>query len=477
MEIGISRPSAVLKDFAVALTPPAKPAPQITPQITDPLFRSVQNAPAFGDMRLADVRRFDAAKLVLGSKSMAIWEAGSGAKQAGLSDAETQKLNDILTNSTSYQQDADVVRDALASKNPDRALRTFIDLDAKRKAAPDRITPDIVRTLTLGVGQARTSASEGRAGILGHDQALRAADALANMPQSQYDRIKGALDQAGGFPSVLVSDHQGQYLSKRPLADPQAERALILKAVAARHDELVKPDLWAQITMSRGNPLPATSQVLDFAKAIRGDGRSDLIERTSVLDLDGESDGVDDALQQRFSMSCGPAAVQIAHADADPVYAWQLHNSDTIHSTSTSGKIADYQKTMLENNGGRAVERGAAAGFGMWADAQFNDTVSPETGHSYTRRTVSDSIASRTTACDDIAKLVMNGVDVPIVAGWNSGGSHYLMITDVRGSGNFQEFLVTDPWNGKTDWVTRNSIVNGNTDFFAGTGRIIDYYN
>src|SRR5262249_32224145 len=141
------------------------------------------------------------------------------AEKAGLSHADAQKLAQLLNNSSDFKSDSKLVKDLLSTKNADRALQTLLDLDPIRKANPGRVTPDIVRTLTMGVGLNRTGTSQGEEGILGHQQAVIAAKTMADMPQSEYDQIKGALDHAGGG---------------KKGADPQTERALILKATGAR---------------------------------------------------------------------------------------------------------------------------------------------------------------------------------------------------------------------------------------------------
>jgi hypothetical protein len=75
-----------------------------------------------------------------------------------------------------------------------------------------------------------------------------------------------------------------------------------------------------------------------------------------------------------------------------------------------------------------------------------------------------------------MATYLERGVDVPIRVEWSDGGGHFLIVSDVRGSGSYREFLVTDPWNGRTDWIRQSAIVSGSTDFFAGTGRLTHIY-
>ena len=383
------------------------------------------------------------------------------ARRAGLAENEVQKLESILKNSKNPDADAKLVRDLLASENPARALRTFNDLDVYRRQHPDRITPEIVRSLALGVGQARTGSSQGNEGILGNASAINAAEALVRMPPVDYAGIRDALSRAGG--GVTHPADSG--------SDAQKEKALILKAVGARMERLGDYTAWN----ATQDASPACEEVVQFAQAIRGMNAAKLMDLTSAIDL--KADGMDSALQQKWQMSCVQTTLQLARAESDPVYALWLH-SDVLHNTSTTGAIADEQKAQLNAAGGQATARGTS-GAGTSNDAWTalsNTGVSPSTGRAYEQRQVEDSAQGRTYAVDYMELLVKTGTDVPIRVDWNGGGSHGLLVTDVRGTGADREFLVTDPWTGKTDWIRRDAIINGNTNFFAGTGKVTSYW-
>jgi hypothetical protein len=76
-----------------------------------------------------------------------------------------------------------------------------------------------------------------------------------------------------------------------------------------------------------------------------------------------------------------------------------------------------------------------------------------------------------------IEAFVKSGTDVPIGVEWGDGVGHALLISDVRGAGDKREFLVTDPGTGRTDWVSRQDIINGNTNFFTNNGRLASYWH
>lgn len=383
------------------------------------------------------------------------------AKAAGLSPAEAASLRSTLNGmtGTDFNREVALINDALASGNPDRALRTYMELAPLRAQHPSRLTPDIVRSLVMGVGTSRTSASQGREGVLGQDSAIRAAKTLIDMPQSQYNLIASALNQAGQGGS--------------PQASAETERALILKAVAARDERLSNPNFLDYALMALGLPMGGVSSILTFANQIRGMSRASLIENTSVLDLD--NDGTDEALQQRFSASCGPTTAQITKAESDPIYALRLHD-EPIHSTSTTGDIADEQERVLEANDGVAVARGTAGGVGMTLSPALNEIAGAATDRTYTAQSVTNSSAGRTQAMNDMEYYLRRGIDVPIRVEWSNGGGHFLLASDVRGQSPNREFLITDPWTGRTGWVSEADIADGSTDFFAGTGRLTHIY-
>jgi len=102
----------------------------------------------------------------------------------------------------------------------------------------------------------------------------------------------------------------------------------------------------------------------------------------------------------------------------------------------------------------------------------LRDVASPYTNRVYNRVWVDDSPEARQAALDRIDNLLRRGIDVPISVGWNNGGGHAMIITDVRGTGDDRQYLITDPWNGETRWIRHRDIVRGNTDFIAGRGRL-----
>jgi len=405
------------------------------------------------------------------------------AKLEGLSPDEVNRLQQILDSSPDFKADAALLKEVLTywPDNADRAVRTFMDLDQMRKAHPDRITPDVVTSLVEGVAKSKSPGDEAEwEGVLGEASADRAAQALIAMPQGDYDAIKGMLNQAGTGGNPVLDD-------------PGTERALILKAVAARAGQYENP------TVNDSQVRPETLEIETFANQIRGMDRDSLIFRTTTA-------AIGDTLEQRYSNSCAPTMAQMARAEADPIYAWKLHD-ENVDSPDLGGYIGDQQAQMMMDVGGDPVtpqqlamldqmsKQGGIAGAtakaledalgknGSNPEPLVNQFVSDVTGRHYSFNSVDNSVSARTAAVDQIAKLASQGVDVPIAVNWEErdalhpfgslvdrGVGHALVITDVRGQGADQMFVVADP-SGKTYEVSRNDLIAG-TNFNGENGRL-----
>jgi hypothetical protein len=281
------------------------------------------------------------------------------------------------------------------------------------------------------------------------------------MPKGDFDKMSTLLNKAG----------KGTDGKAVPGADPQMEKALILKAAAARHEQLSNPSIGERLKTWTGKPSTSMAEIQGYAKDIRGMQRGELAQKSTATDpFTGNR-----ALQQKWNDSCGPTTAQGIKADADPVYALKLHK-EFIHGTSTKSDIAKEQKAVLEKHGGVAVKRETSGGAGVPGSVLWNDQISKYTGKTYTATPCVDSVAGRNASLDTAAEQLKKGIDVPIRAGWPGGGGHFMFLTDVRGTGDNQKFLLTDPWKGTTTWITRQQLASGNTNFPAGTGKLSHVY-
>lgn len=166
----------------------------------------------------------------------------------------------------------------------------------------------------------------------------------------------------GSVPAATVKTLQALLL-----AVPEgAHQAVLLKGIAARADDPGSRSLKALET---------------FAKLIAPLGVDEVLERSTVLDLDsgvntsttdalpwwnkrgtikdvpGDSAAADnDGLIQRFTSSCGPTVIQMMRAQVDPVLAFAI-NDEGRTSDSTTSATARFQRALLEEYGDVAVGR------------------------------------------------------------------------------------------------------------------------
>ncbi|HEY7161819.1 MAG TPA: hypothetical protein VH815_11195, partial [Acidobacteriota bacterium] len=265
------------------------------------------------------------------------------AKKAGLKKAEVENLESHLKKMTPTEREQELRflnGNVLGQPCADRGLRTYIELQQLKAANPSRLSGETVRTLTRGVAEPKANGSNGREGIMGQQQAVDAAKTMMRMPQGEFDRLKTTLSQAGQKDGKPI-----------PGADPYAERALILKSVAARDDELSSPNATDRYLQSVNKPGKSMEEIQKYADDIRGTPRQKLIEQSTVLDVDG---GNPNGMLQRYHDSCGPTVSQMARAEADPIYAKKLHE-EAVYSGDSNSNIAKEQKELLEGHGGKAV--------------------------------------------------------------------------------------------------------------------------
>jgi hypothetical protein len=488
-------------------------------------------------------------------------------QKAGVPADQRNRINAHLKglSGEALQREVKLLNDALASPNADRAAAAYdklLSISKESKTAGERLTPEIRESLVMGVANSRTRDTTGVEGILGVRQAEEAARALVKMPADAYKQTTALLEKAGTGKDGLPA----------PKSDATAEKALILKAVAARGDRL-KASATDSKASSMGFPANsegarAMAEIKGFAEDVRGLNRTELIRTTTALDVEAantskvdpnnlrannDTVGNNDGLFQRWNDSCGPTTAQMTRAEADPVYARKLHK-EGINNPDPTSDSAKEQKTVLEKHGGKAVSRlglqakaklggqldaaqkageltgeqrtavnkyvsnqplsaaeqkkadeGLAAlrkrdgghptaaevdamranagksGNGMVLDKALKDITTTSTHIDYKTQWVGGSGVTNDTlkAFDERLK---NGQDVPIrVSNAGNTGGHFMMISDVRGTGDDRRYLVSDPWSGKTAWLSAAELKDpskGAVDknFGVGWDRITHFY-
>lgn len=382
--------------------------------------------------------------------------AGAG-RRAGLSATEATHLRDGLNTLPPERRDREIqfLNDhVLHSSHPDRGLRTYADLRQQAERHPDRISDDTIHTLTRAVSERRGGTAAGTEGNMGYDQAVRAGQALTRMPRADFDRVQGMLSRAGQRNGHTV-----------PGADPQLERSLILESVAARYSRIGERNP-AEAAMGDGttrSPRRYIDEVAEYADQIRGRHRGELLQRSTLIDMEGyrSSGGV----RQSWDNSCVPTAGQYARAEADPIYAWRAHENPALLREEQAGQLIAY--------GGQPAPRGRSGGSGIGGEELYSDTLSPQTGEIYESHPVGSTPAERRESMDRMAQALDRGADVPISVRWNDHSGHRFVATDVHQGPNGREFLISDPANGHTRWYSESELVSDQTDFGnTGTGHV-----
>jgi hypothetical protein len=255
-------------------------------------------------------------------------------------------------------------------------------------------------------------------------------------------------------------------------AQSEHEREYIMKAVAA------------------GN---SVDDVCWFANQIRG--KSDAWMQKN-LRLSGNGDG-DPGLSQQWSTSCGPATAQVLRGEMDPVYSLRMHQDNVDpHAIDPqpgasfiqrilaqfgfpTGNVneADEQRSILENGGGVAVERGESGGKGMNFAQAFN-TMTQWTGVTY----IDHGATTATTRSDALKKLdadLAQGIPgaLRISDGPSNCNGHAVAVTGVI-AGPPKEYVLHDPWDGKTVYVKASDLAAGNIiPSIAGWSKLTDVYS
>jgi hypothetical protein len=436
---------------------------------------------------------------------------------------------------------------AMQTKNADRALGAYADIAkmAKTDGNGARITPDIMGQLVTGVAAEKHDGGDDR-GILGRDNARDAARTVMDMSRDDYRRTQQLLNDAKG---------------DQP-EDTQAQQAMILKAVATKRDQV--GSMFNVVAPNPGGFSFDKSDVEQFAGAIRGMKKDDLIKETSVREL-----------QQQYANTCAQTTGQITRAEADPMYAMSLvgknlqwgmqHHIDagdeqkTLHEATPGAEVRDKETdkardnvyaTLRKMDGERKADPLHADDHDKVTDAQTsalrdlmsgklepppkkglfdfgtsdaekkwdeahkalelvrkhndgqpddtmllkmqNDSRSDAKHKETSVGTTLDSKVSPTNHLDyktgtgpdgkpiygegvaggkndKLDAALQDGQTVPISVAKSDGtGGHSMSISDVRENKDGKQYLVQDPWSGKSKWIPERQLQNGDfTDLFG----------
>ena len=185
-------------------------------------------------------------------------------------------------------------------------------------------------------------------------------------------------------------------------------------------------------------------------------GRQALASTTAMATtLEGEG-GI--SATQRTAMDrllAGQDLSDADQADADAAIA-AIRTRNNNHPTDA--ELA----AMRENNGRR--EQGA------WQHDALNSIASEGTGLTYAQQAPTGGNLAND--LPDIDRRLLEGDDVPFDFGWSGGNAHAMSIVDVRyNADGTRQYLISDPWEGDTNWVSQADFLAGNVAGDTG-GRV-----
>jgi hypothetical protein len=191
-------------------------------------------------------------------------------------------------------------------------------------------------------------------------------------------------------------------------------------------------------------------RVVEYAIGLRGLTADEIVARSTARGPQ--------LLPQRWQYSCGPAVVQVALAELNPLAAWRLN--EQAAGTDTRAATAAQQRQWLEEYGGVATPLGDVSGRGIPIVALLNDKLSRVSGATYVCR----AIGSVDDALSEIARMLHSGYDVPLSVSWlatespSSAANHFVLALAARGAGADTEFQIYEPSTGKTEWVSARTL-------------------
>jgi hypothetical protein len=432
--------------------------------------------------------------------------------------AKTEVLDSVLP-----QSGASTALEARikSSANPARAKQALQELKAiqgTNDASKARLTNGIVELLVWGVANRRTARSIGNEGVLGIEQAVNAAQALVAMKLVDYLDIVSKLALTGG--------------DEASWSQQKVESALILKAVAARKQKYLADDASSKKEVDqfaeeiRGQDRNKLKKLTSTRDIGGGQGLQQKFTMscgpTSIQIIHGESDPIyalevskiakhDLDYKNKVAQEQQNLLGQAAPRKIKDL--WDQFKAD-LNGKIMGGKDVDKWQAVLNFIGGKpydAVKYNAGLKLAQGLNPKYTASVindfktynyglENEPGLSVSefqkamttaKLNVPTNIAHplhqfnkktkpiQDTDLDDVWKKLFRGVDVPVGVFWAGGGGHYMVLTDCKGKppkgGASRQFLLSDPWEGKSEWLSNDDLKNGKFGSF-GKGYIDDIY-
>ena len=139
---------------------------------------------------------------------------------------------------------------------------------------------------------------------------------------------------------------------------------------------------------------------------------------------------------------------------------------------------AEQRHLLTEVGDGVATARDDPSGYGTWKIPEMLATEASHTGFTYARVSITPCTdpAQLRLALDAIAKQVGQGIPTPLIVGEPPDPSgHCLLAMAVEGQGDDRQFLIHDPWEGTTRWLSAYDVLAGQVGV-AGWPNLGYYY-
>ena len=180
---------------------------------------------------------------------------------------------------------------------------------------------------------------------------------------------------------------------------------------------------------------------------------------------------------QQWQFSCSIAMLQTFLADLSPRYAWEMKHVASYHAISNDPGcvIAQQQKQLLEKYGGVATPRGDVSGTAIGVIQPLADLLTPILGVRFYAQEVQEPLPNVFTK---VRAQLDRGINTPLLIGL--GGSqnrHFILAMRYRKTAAGYEYLIYDPWEGQSDYVSEASMLRGSLAPLLSQWAItVDYY-
>jgi hypothetical protein len=292
----------------------------------------------------------------------------------------------------------------------------------------------------------------GELGVLGPLQAEHAAETYAGLAAQDRETFDGLLAQAGS----------------------ELERAFLFKALSAHGDAL--------------------DAIAAFAQLIRDQSELWLLHNLTLSAARAVIDGFQNGVKQQFNDTCVSTTAQALKGELDPLYALYLRRTnrdvsaaDDVHPAAAGNDVL--QAEQLHGGGGPANKPHPRKdpldiGFSDNTDLIHNLRL-PDQGFLFGEfvYTARDPDSFWPAAPDDpsqaehmnhsldgIAAQLRRGIPTPFAL-----KRHAILALDVDGEGPAEKFLLHDPYEGVTGWLTREQIVTGSF-LIAGASEFLGHH-